>query len=50
MDEVIFLVEESDHGGYLAKGLGVSIYTKADTLEELRLAVKDAVSCYFDDD
>ena len=50
MDEVIFLVEESDHGGYLAKGLGVSIYTKADTLEELRLAVKDAVSCYFDGD
>ena len=50
MEELIFLVEESEGGGYLAKGLGVSIYTEADTLEELRFAVKDAVSCHFDDD
>ncbi len=28
MEEVIFLVEESDEGGYIAKGLGVSIFTE----------------------
>lgn len=49
MEEIIFLVEESDEGGFTAKGLGVSIYTEAETLEELRKAVKDAVLCHFDD-
>jgi hypothetical protein len=48
MEEIIFLVEESDEGGYTAKGMGVSIYTEADTLEELKVAVKDAVHCHFD--
>ncbi len=50
MTEIIFLVEESEGGGYTAKGLGVSIYTEADTLEELRGMVKEAVQCHFDDD
>ena len=50
MDEVIFIVEESPEGGFIAKGLGVSIYTEADSMEELRVAVKDAVFCHFDDD
>ena len=49
MKEVIFMVEESDEGGLIAKGLGVSIYTEAETIEDLRIAVKDAVRCHFDD-
>jgi hypothetical protein len=49
MEEVIFLVEESEEGGYTAKGLGVSIFTQAETIEELRTAVKDAVNCHFDE-
>ena len=49
MEEVVFLVEESLEGGYTAKGLGVSIFTEAETLEELRDAVKDAVHCHYDD-
>jgi len=49
MEELIFLVEESPEGGFLAKGLGVSIFTEADTIEELREMVKDAVRCHFDD-
>ncbi len=49
MEEVIFMVEESLDGGYQAKGLGVSIYTQADTLEGLREAVVDAVHCHFED-
>ncbi len=49
MEEIIFMVEESPEGGLTAKGLGVSIYTEADSIEELRIAVKDAVLCHFDD-
>ena len=49
MEELVFLVEESPEGGFLAKGLGVSIFTEADTIAELREAVKDAVRCHFDD-
>lgn len=44
--EIIFLVEESAEGGYEAKALGCSIYTEADTLEELRNAILDAVKCH----
>jgi hypothetical protein len=48
MEEVIFLVDESDEGGYTAKGISVSIFTQADTLDGLRTAIKDAVHCLFD--
>jgi hypothetical protein len=50
MEEIIFLVEESNEGGYIAKALGADIVTEADTTEELRDMVKDAVHCHFDDD
>ena len=50
MEEVIFIVEESPEGGFIAKGLGVSIFTEAETMSELRTAVKAAVLCHFDDD
>jgi hypothetical protein len=49
MEELIFVVEESVEGGYIAKGLGVSIYTQGDTIEDLKTAVIDAVRCHFDD-
>jgi hypothetical protein len=48
-NEIIFLVEESIEGGYEAKALSHPIFTEADTLDELRMMVKDAVSCHFDD-
>ena len=47
--EVIFVVEESAERGYEARALGHSIYTEADTLEELREAVRDAVRCHFEE-
>lgn len=47
--ELIFLVEEAPEGGYLAQALGHSIYTEADTWQELREAVQDAVQCHFDE-
>ena len=47
--EIIFLVEESPEGGYEAKALGESIYTQAESLDELRTMVQDAVRSHFDD-
>ncbi len=46
--EVLFLVEETDEG-YVAQALGHSIYTQADSLDELKEMVKDAVECHFDE-
>jgi hypothetical protein len=48
--EMIFLIEEAPEGGYIAQALGHSIYTEADTWEELKAAVQDAVICHFDDE
>lgn len=47
--EVIFAVEDSVDGGYEARALGYSIFTQAETLEELRASVRDAVRCHFDE-
>lgn len=46
--ELIFLVEEDPESGYLARAIGESIFTQAETLEELRQLVRDAVNCHFD--
>lgn len=48
-NEIIFLVEDSEDGGYEAKALGFSIYTEAETLDELKEAVRDAVQCHFEE-
>jgi len=48
--EIIFSVEESPEGGYEARALGHSIFTQAESLEELKEMVRDAVCCHFDDD
>jgi predicted RNase H-like HicB family nuclease len=48
MSEIIFVVENSDEGGYVAKSLGYSIYTEGETLDEIKENVKDAVICHFD--
>ena len=50
MSEIIFAVHEDEtDGGYTASALGVGIHTQADTLEELRKNVKEAVNCYYDE-
>ena len=48
--EIIFLVEEAHEGGYTARAVGESIFTEAETMEELRLNVKDAVTIRFEED
>lgn len=47
--EIIFLVAESPDGGFEARALGESIFTQAETIEELREHVRDAVRCHFDE-
>ena len=47
MKEIIFLVEESPEGGYEARALGYSIFSEADSLNELKAAIRDAISCHF---
>ena len=48
-NEIIFLVEDSPEGGYQARALGESIFTQAETFDELREMVRDAVACHFAD-
>jgi len=47
--EIIFLVEEDPVSGFIARALGQSIVTEADTLEELRDNIRDAIRCHFDE-
>ncbi len=47
--EIIFEARESPEGGYEARAIGYSIFTEADSLEELRSMVRDAVRCHFDE-
>jgi len=50
MNEIIFLVEEAPEGGYTARALGFSIFTEADTWDELKEAAQDAVRCHFEEE
>ncbi|TAL84208.1 MAG: 2-oxoisovalerate dehydrogenase [Rhodanobacter sp.] len=48
MTEIVFLVEDAAEGGLVARALGHSIHTEADSYDELRQQVRDAVQCHFD--
>ncbi|MDQ6756667.1 MAG: 2-oxoisovalerate dehydrogenase [Bacteroidota bacterium] len=50
MNEIIFLVEEALEGGYTAKAIGESIFTEADTMDEIKVNIKEAIECYFDEE
>ena len=48
VNELVFLVEEAPEGGFTARALGAPVFTEADTLDELRQAIRDAVRCHFE--
>ena len=48
MKEIIFLVEQAPEGGLTARALDESIFTQAESVEELHKRVRDAVRCHFD--
>jgi predicted RNase H-like HicB family nuclease len=50
VSEIIFEVQEDEtDGGYVATAVGHAIATQAESIEELREMVRDAVHCHFGD-
>jgi dephospho-CoA kinase len=49
MNEIMFIIEDADEGGYIARALGASIFTEADSLDELNELIRDAVCCHFNE-
>ena len=49
MKEIVFLVEDAAEGGVIARALGHSIFTEADSYAELRAGVREAVHLHFDE-
>jgi hypothetical protein len=48
--EVIFEIREDEtEGGFVATALGYDIFTEANSIEELRVNVRNAVQCHFGD-
>jgi predicted RNase H-like HicB family nuclease len=46
MKELIFEVAQEEDGGFVAECLTENIFTQADTWEQLRLCVKEAVEAF----
>lgn len=49
-NEIIFIVEESPEGGWIARALGHSIFTEADSEVTLKANIKDAINCHFEEE
>jgi predicted RNase H-like HicB family nuclease len=49
MNELVFIVTQEADGGYVAEALGESIITQADTWDELRANVREAVKAFYFD-
>ena len=49
MNELYFEIREAEEGGYVARALGESIFTEADTYEEIKQNIKEAVACHFEE-
>ena len=47
-NEIIFIVEESTEGGWTARALGHSIFTEAESDEELKENIKEAINCHLE--
>ena len=47
--ELIFEIRDAEEGGYCARALGHAIFTEAETWEELRANVLEAISVHFED-
>jgi predicted RNase H-like HicB family nuclease len=50
MHKLIFIVDQAEEGGYNARAETESIFTQAETLEELNHNISDAIKCHFDDE
>ena len=50
MKDLDFIINQAVEGGYNARAESESIYTQADTLQQLNLNIADAIACHFDGD
>ena len=49
MNELVFQITQEADGGFVAEALGESIITQANTWEELRANVREAVTAFYFD-
>jgi hypothetical protein len=49
MNELVFVVTQESDGGFGAEALGESIFTQADSWDELRANVREAVNAFYFD-
>jgi hypothetical protein len=49
MNELVFSVTQESDGGFVAEALGESIFTQADSWDELRDNVREAVAAFYFD-
>ena len=49
MNELVFEITQESDGGFVAEALGESIITQADTWDELRANVREAVKAFYFD-
>jgi len=49
MSEIIFIVEESAEGGFEARALGQSIFTEAESMDELKENIRESIRCHFEE-
>ena len=52
MDTITFQVEQEENGGFVAEAYiaeNEHIVTQGDTIEELKLMIRDALECHFGD-
>lgn len=47
--ELLFLVEDDPEGGFSARAVQASIFVQGENLDEIRQAIRDAVSCHFNE-
>ena len=46
--EIVFIAEADPEGGFIARAIGESIFTQADTRRQLSAMIRDAVDCHFE--
>jgi hypothetical protein len=49
MNEIVFEISQDSDGGFTAEALGESIFTQADSWDELRANVREAVQAFYFD-
>ncbi len=49
MKEIVFEISQEADGGFIAEAIGENIFTQADTWDDLKANVREAVQAYYFD-